>query len=112
MWLQNSFSAQNRIIRSNLKNTVKYVINMIRRIIRLRRMTHPWPKPYICDVHTVLLAWESPNTRCVYIHVYVRFWPTAVKTNLRRGKSKGCAFMALLNADFKGQRGVKTCPCT
>ena len=40
--LQNSLSAQNRIIRSNLKNTVKYVINTIRRIIRLRRMTHPW----------------------------------------------------------------------
>jgi len=39
--LQNSLSAQNRIIRSNLKNTVKYVINTIRRIIRLRRMTHP-----------------------------------------------------------------------
>ena len=42
MWLQNSFSAQNRIIRSNSKNTVKYVINTMRRIIRLRRMTHPW----------------------------------------------------------------------
>ena len=37
-WLQNSLSAQNRIIRSN---TVKYVINTSRRIIRLRRMTHP-----------------------------------------------------------------------
>ena len=36
--------AQNRIIRSNLKNTVKYVINTIRRIIRLRRMTHPCSK--------------------------------------------------------------------
>ena len=33
--------AQNRIIRSNLTNTVKYAINTIRRIIRLRRMTHP-----------------------------------------------------------------------
>jgi len=42
LWLQNSLSAQNRIIRSNLKNTVKYVINTIRRIIRLRCMTHPW----------------------------------------------------------------------
>ena len=42
LWLQNLLSAQNRIIRSNLKNTVKYVINTIRRIIRLRRMTHPW----------------------------------------------------------------------
>ena len=37
-----SLSAQNRIIRSNLKNTVKYVMNTIRRIIRLHRMTHPW----------------------------------------------------------------------
>ena len=26
LWLQNSLSAQNRIIRSNLKNTVRYVI--------------------------------------------------------------------------------------
>jgi len=42
LWLQISLSAQNRIIRSNLKNTIKYVINTIRRIIRLRRMTHPW----------------------------------------------------------------------
>jgi len=41
LWLQNSLSAQNRIIRSNLRNTVKYVINTIRRILRLRRMTHP-----------------------------------------------------------------------
>ena len=41
LWVQNSLSAQNRIIRSNSKNTVKYVINTIRRIIRLRRMTHP-----------------------------------------------------------------------
>ena len=41
LWLQNSLSAQNRIIRSNLKNTDIYVINTIRRIIRLRRMTHP-----------------------------------------------------------------------
>ena len=40
-WLQNSLSAQNHIIRSNLKNTIKYVKNTIRRIIRLRRMTHP-----------------------------------------------------------------------
>jgi len=42
LWLQNSLSAQNRIIRSNSKNTDIYVINTIRRIIRLRRMTHPW----------------------------------------------------------------------
>jgi hypothetical protein len=41
LWLQNPLSAQNRNIRSNLKNTVKYVINTIRRIIRLRRMIHP-----------------------------------------------------------------------
>ena len=41
LWLQNSLSAQHRNIRSNLKNTVKYVINTIRRIIRLRRTTHP-----------------------------------------------------------------------
>ena len=47
LWLQNSFNAQNRIIRSNLKNTVKYVINSIRRIIRLRRMTHPWKNSLI-----------------------------------------------------------------
>jgi len=49
LWLQNSLSAQNRIIRSNLYNTVKYVMNTIRRIIRLRRMTHPWfwPTLYI-----------------------------------------------------------------
>jgi len=42
LWLQNSLSTQNRIIRSNLKNTDIYVINTIRCIIRLRRMTHPW----------------------------------------------------------------------
>ena len=41
LWLRNSLSAQNRIIRSNLKNTFKYVINTIRGIICLRRMTHP-----------------------------------------------------------------------
>jgi len=41
LWLQNSLSSQNRIIRSNLKNTVKYVMHTIRRIIRLRCMTHP-----------------------------------------------------------------------
>ena len=44
LWLQNSLSAQNRIIRSNSKNTDIYVINTIRRIIRLRRMTHPCNK--------------------------------------------------------------------
>ena len=41
LWLQNSLSAQNRIVRSNSKNTDIYVINTIQRIIRLRRMTHP-----------------------------------------------------------------------
>ena len=33
LWLQNSISAQNCIIRSNSKNTDIYVINTIRRII-------------------------------------------------------------------------------
>ena len=33
---------KNRIIRSNLTNTIINAINTIRRIIRLRRMTHPW----------------------------------------------------------------------
>ena len=42
MWLQNSLRAQNRNIRSNLKNTVKYMTNTIRLTIRLRRVTHPW----------------------------------------------------------------------
>ena len=42
LWLQTLLSAQNRIIWSNLKNTIKYVINTIRRIIRLRRLNHPW----------------------------------------------------------------------
>jgi len=32
---------KNRIIQSNLTNTVIYAINTIRRIIRLRRMTYP-----------------------------------------------------------------------
>ena len=70
LWLQNSLSAQNSIIRSNLINTGKYVINTIRRIIRLCRMTHPWCKPIvspsfpaacmlpciasICDMHSTL----------------------------------------------------------
>ena len=55
LWLQNSLSAQNRIIRSNLKNTVKYVINTIRRIIRLCRMTHP------CIFATApLITWTAP----------------------------------------------------
>jgi len=31
----------NRIIRPNLFNTVKYALNTIRRITRIRRMTHP-----------------------------------------------------------------------
>ena len=32
----------NRIIRPNLFNTFKYGLNIIRRIIRIRRVTHPW----------------------------------------------------------------------
>jgi len=54
LWLQNSLSAQNRIIRSNMKHTVKYVINTIRRIIRLRRMTHPCLNPYIITPRSVV----------------------------------------------------------
>ena len=48
----------NRIRRPKLFNTVKYALNTIQRIIRIRRMTHPWPQIYI------------------YIYIYIWFWPT------------------------------------
>jgi len=62
LWLQNSLSAQNRIIRSNSKNTDIYVINTIRRIIRLRRMTHPW---CICIVYDRIFG-DFPAKNTVY----------------------------------------------
>jgi hypothetical protein len=49
LWLQNSLSAQNRIIRSNSKNTVKYVINY--------DTTYNTPTPYDPSL---------PNTLCIY----------------------------------------------
>ena len=90
--------AQNRIIRSNLKNTDIYVINTIRRIIRLCRMTHPWK----IRIYTVLAnprhevyGWPEPTKyiRCTYSFLfrdfikvmvdysgvsYIWFWPALV----------------------------------
>ena len=71
MWLQNLLTAQNCIIRSNSQNTVKYVIITIRRIIRLRRMTHPWYKR--C---TYGIFGREITIHTVIHGVYIRFWPT------------------------------------
>jgi len=71
LWLQNSLSAQNRIIRSNSKNTDIYVINTIRRIIRLRRMTHPW---YIWCTYGVFSREITIHT--VIYGADIRLWPT------------------------------------
>jgi len=49
LWLQNSLSAQNRIIQSNLKNTVKYVVNM----------TYNTPAPY--DPSLQIWHWAVPE---------------------------------------------------
>ena len=59
-------------LRSNLKNTVKYVINTIRRIIRLRRMTHPCYK----DLEQLLACRAHPthepivNTILIVLRIY------------------------------------------
>jgi len=46
-------------------------------IIRIRRMTHPWPEPYIHGVFTVFWAGKPPNVRSYTVYsVYIRFWPT------------------------------------
>ena len=67
LWLQNSSSAQNRIIRSNLKNTVKYVINTIQRIIRLRSMTHPCKQLNVLDALINQSDWGKFGLMAVYV---------------------------------------------
>jgi len=37
--------------------------------------TYGWPELYIYGVHTVFLAWKSPNIRCIYTHIYVSGQP-------------------------------------
>ena len=80
LWLQNSSSAQNRIIRSNSKNTDIYVINTIRRIIRLRRMTHPWLQASIITIaEPILFLLISLPQRltawwCRFMRIFFRVW--------------------------------------
>ena len=47
-----------------------------------------WPTLYIYGVHTVFLAWKSPNIRCIYTYIY------------GSGQRYACAFAASPSAAF------------
>jgi hypothetical protein len=91
---------KNRIIRSNLTNTVIYAINTIQRIIRLHRMTHPW---YIYTVYDRIFGdFPAKNT------VHVWFWPT-LDISVRHSR---CALAQpfLLKPDIRNCRPARVGP--